>query len=72
MSEKKDTRVALFVPKGGVNDEPNFMIGINGQIYLLPRGKKSLVPAFVAAEFERAMAAQDKLDCRMDSLQSAH
>ena len=70
MSDKKDTRVELFVPRGGASDEPNFMIGINGQIYLLPRGKKSLVPAFVAFEYQRAMAAQDKLDCRMDSLQS--
>jgi len=69
MSEQKEARVALFVPKGGAGDEPNFMIGINGRIYLLPRGKKSLVPACVAAEYDRAMAAQDKLDCRMDSLQ---
>lgn len=54
---KTDKRVKLFVPRGASNDDPNLFIGINGVNYLLPRGKESFVPDFVAAEYERSMRA---------------
>ena len=67
--EKKNNRVELFIPKGSANEEPNLLIGFNGKNYLLPRGRKSMVPPAVAAEYYRAAAAQEALDQRMDRLQ---
>ena len=68
---KKDNRVELFIPRGSANDEPNLVIGINGKNYVLPRGKKSLVPPEVAAEYERSVKAQEKLDETIDKLKDA-
>ena len=67
----KDNREEIFVPKGYANDEPNLVIGINGVNYVLPRGKKSTVPDFVAAEFHRSQRAQDKLDETMEQMLEA-
>ena len=67
----EDNRVEVFVPKGYANDEPNLVIGINGVNYLLPRGKKSTVPDFVAAEFYRSQKAQDKLDETVEQMLEA-
>lgn len=64
----KDKRVEIFIPKGYAGEEPNLLVGINGVNYLLPRGKKSLVPAAVAAEVERSRKAQTILDQRVDEL----
>ena len=63
-----EKRVEVFIPKGYVNEEPNFLIGVNGMNYLLPRGKTSLVPACVAEELERSKKAQIMLDRKMDEL----
>lgn len=67
-AEKKDERVELFVPKGAANDDPNLFISVNGVGYLLPRGKKSMVPPHIKAEYERSVAAQSKMDERVDEL----
>ena len=67
----KDERVEVFVPKGYANDDPNLFVSVNGVNYLLPRGKKSLVPACVAAEFERSQRAQAKLDEKMEQMLEA-
>lgn len=67
----KDNRVEIFVPKGYANDEPNLHIGVNGVNYLLPKGKKSLVPEFVAKEFYRSQRAQDKLDENIEKMLEA-
>ena len=61
-----DKRIEVFIPRGGDRADPNFFVGINGVNYLLPRGKKSMVPAAVAAEIERADRASDKLYQSMD------
>ena len=66
-----DNRVEIFVPKGYANDEPNLLIGVNGVTYLLPKGKKSTVPDFVAEEFYRSQRAQDKLDETMEQMLEA-
>ena len=63
-----DDRVEIFVPKGYTGDEPNVFVSVNGVNYLLPRGKKSLVPAEVAQEFRRSQAAQEALDKRIEKL----
>ena len=64
-----EKRVEVFVPKGYANEEPNLFISVGGVNYLLPRGKKSLVPKAVAWELERARKAQETLDRRIETLQ---
>lgn len=66
-----EDRVELFLPKGYVNDEPNHLIGVNGVNYLLPKGKTSLVPRAVRAEFERSRRAEEMLDRRSSQMQEA-
>ena len=63
-----ENRVEIFVPKGYTGDEPNVFVSVNGVNYLLPRGKKSLVPAEVAQELARSQAAQEALDKRIEQL----
>ena len=58
----KEKYVDLFVPKGYANDDPNLFISINGENYLLPRGKTSKVPPYVKDEYERSLKAQEKQD----------
>ena len=60
----KENYVELTVPKGYVNDDPNVFIGVNGKNYLLPKGKTSLVPPAVKAEYERSLRAQDALEAK--------
>ena len=67
----KDDKVDIFVPKGYANDEPNQIIAVNGVNYVLPRGKTSKVPKFVAEEFYRSQAAQEALDKRVDEMLEA-
>ena len=67
----KDNRVEVFVPKGYANDEPNLFISVNGVNYLLPKGKKSMVPDFVAAEFERSKRAAERQDEKMEQMLEA-
>ena len=63
-----DERVDLFVEKGYANDEPNLLISINGVNYLLPKGKTSKVPKFVADEYYRSRKAQQRLDETVDKM----
>lgn len=67
---KQDDRVELYIPKGSAHDEPNLFIGINGVSYLLPKGKTSLVPKAVAAEYYRSMKAANRQDENIDKLLS--
>lgn len=66
-----EDRVEIFVPKGYANDEPNLFISVNGVNYLLPKGKKSTVPAHVAAEFYRSQKAQERLDANIEQMLEA-
>ena len=67
----KDNRVELFIPKGYANDDPNFLISVNCVNYVLPRGKKSMVPEFVAKEYYRSQRAQAALDEKMEQMLEA-
>jgi len=51
MAEK---RIEVFIPRGADREDPNLFVGINGVNYLLPRGRKSMVPEAVAQEIERS------------------
>lgn len=66
-----EERVELFIPKGQVNDDPNFFISVNGVNYLLPRGKKSMVPSHIKAEYERSVKAQERMDENIDKMLEA-
>lgn len=67
----KEDRVEVFVPKGYANDDPNLFVSVNGVNYLLPRGKKSMVPAHVAAEIERSKRAAERQDEKMEQMLEA-
>lgn len=64
----QEERVEVFIPRGPANDEPNLFVSVNGVGYLLPKGKMSMVPSHIKAEIERSLAAQEKLDERVDAL----
>lgn len=64
----KAERVELFIPRGNASDEPNLFISVNGKSYLLPKGKKSMVPVEVKAEYERALRAQERYDATVEEL----
>ena len=70
-TEMKEERVPLTIPRGAANDEPNHIIGVNGVMYLLPKGKTSMVPPCVKAEYDRSVAAQNKMDEHRDELLEA-
>lgn len=57
----KNTRMEVFIPRDSANQDPNYYCAVNGVNYILPRGKKSMVPDFVAAEIERALEAENKM-----------
>jgi hypothetical protein len=64
----KEGYVDLFIPKGYVNDEPNYFISVNGKNFILPKGKTSKVPTYVKEEYDRAMRAQEALDAKSEAL----
>jgi len=68
MSKHNDGRVEVFIPKGYSNEDPNYFVSINGTAYVLPRGKRVMVPDFVAAEISRADRAQQAWDARSAGL----
>ena len=37
-------KVEVFIPRDGLSNETTYFVGVNGVNYILPRGKKSLVP----------------------------
>ncbi len=56
----------IFIPRARANEEINLFIGVNGVNYILPKGKRSTVPTFVADEYRRSLEAQDRLDEYID------
>lgn len=49
----------IHIPRGKSREDPNLFVSINGRNYLLPRGKESIVPSFVADEIRRANEAEN-------------
>ena len=58
----KEEKVEIFIPKGYANDEPNLFVGVNGKNFLLPKGKKSMVPKYIAEEIRRSWGAELTMD----------
>ena len=67
----EEERVEVHIPKGYANDDPNMFVSVNGVNYLLPRGKKSMVPPHVKEEIERSIKAQEIMDEHIDQLVEA-
>ena len=61
-TEPTEERVAVFIPKGLPNDDPNFYVSNNGVDYLLPKGQTSYVPPHVAKQIERHYKAVGKYE----------
>lgn len=59
----------ILIPRGSANDDPNLHVGFNGVNYILPRGKKSRVPTFVAEEIRRSWEAQAMADDRSAAME---
>lgn len=70
-TQKKAARVEVTIPRGAANDDPNLFVCVNGKAYLLPKGKKSMVPPEVKAEIDRSIKAQEALDNRKDEMTQA-
>lgn len=70
-SKAKVKTEEIFVERGSANDEPNLLISINGQNFLLPRGKTSTVPYYVAEEYRRSQRARAIMDEHIDSMLGA-
>lgn len=64
----KEAREDIFIPRGANNEDPNYFVGINGKNYLLPRGKTSNVPSYVADEIRRSFKAQERSMEKSDEL----
>ena len=67
-TEVKEGYVKINIPRGGQKEEPNLFVAINGKAYLIPKGKTSEVPDFVAKEIYRSQAALDKYYATSDQL----
>lgn len=52
-------RVSVLVPRDGPNSDPNLTVGVNGVMYVIPKGVPTMVPAPVAAEVNRAIEAKN-------------
>lgn len=50
--------VEVSVPAPGAGEDPNYFLSINGKAWLLPRGKTSKVPRYVAMAYKQAEAAK--------------
>lgn len=70
MAEKKknDDRVEVYVERGLSTEPPMLFVSVNFKNYLLPRGKRSMVPAAVAEELARSQRARIAFDDMSDSL----
>ena len=67
----KEEKVEIFIPKGNVNDEPNLFVSVNGKGFLLPKGKKSMVPKYIADEIIRSRKAEEVMDEHAAEMASA-
>ncbi len=66
----KEKRTEVSVPRGSDREDPNVFVAVNGVNYLLPRGRKSAVPDFVARELERSERAAQIFYDSMDGMKN--
>ncbi len=61
----------IFIPRAGAKEEPNLFVSVNGKNFLIPKGKKSKVPRYIADEIRRAERARDDFDAFVDKATAA-
>ena len=61
-------RVEIMIPRGAAGDDANYFVSVNGKSYLMPRGKKAMVPKCVAYEIRRSWAAQEAQEARKQQM----
>lgn len=69
--KNQEERVEVYIPARVGNEDPNLFVSVNGVNYILPRGKKSLLPKHIADEIERSKRAQQKQDEQIDMMLAA-
>lgn len=60
LATSAEERVTVLVPRDGPNSDPNLTVGINGVMYIIPKGVPTKVPPHVAEEVNRAIGAKNK------------
>lgn len=59
MADKKEM-VELYIEPMRGNEDQCVVVGINGKLWLIPRGKTSMVPPEVKEEYERSKRAAQR------------
>lgn len=54
----KEKMVRIFIERTPGDSDPNMVVGVNGKLWLLPKGRESEVPESVAYEYNRSLKAQ--------------
>jgi hypothetical protein len=60
LATSADERVTVLVPRDGPNSDPNLTVGVNGVMFVIPKGVPTAVPPMVAVEVNRSIAAKNK------------
>ena len=69
MAEKKNVRIRLF--KDNSRYKGDLFVSVNGKNFLIPKGKKSKVPRYIADEIRRSEHARDAFEAFVDEATTA-
>ena len=61
----------IFIPRAGAKEDPNLFVSVNGKNFLIPKGKKSKVPRYIADEIRRSERARDDFEAFVDQATAA-
>lgn len=61
----------IFIPRAGAKEDPNLFVSVNGKNFLIPKGKKSKVPRYIADEIRRSERARDAFEAFVDEATAA-
>lgn len=61
----------IFIPRAGAKEDPNLFVSVNGKNFLIPKGKKSKVPRYIADEIRRSERARDDFEAFVDEATAA-
>lgn len=61
----------IFIPRAGAKEDPNLFVSVNGKNFLIPKGKKSKVPRYIADEIRRSERARDAFEAFADEATAA-
>lgn len=61
----------IFIPRAGAKEDPNLFVSVNGKNFLIPKGKKSKVPRYIADEIRRSERAREAFEAFVDEATAA-